>query len=76
MPVNDRLGEQMLSIREVATYMNVSIRTIQRWIRNGTLRAYRVGGLLRIPPLAVEHMLRPEEVFDPYDESHKQLNLF
>lgn len=72
----DRLGEQMYSVTEVAKYLNVSRRTVQRMIWKKELRAFLVGGQYRIPPLAVEHMLRPEEVFDPFDETHKQISLF
>ena len=72
----DRLGERMYSITEVAKYLNVSRRTVQRMIWKKELRAFLVGGQYRIPPLAIEHMLCPDEVFDPFDESHKQISLF
>lgn len=72
----DGLDGRLYSITEVAKFLNVSRKTVQRMIWNRELRAYRIGGQYRIPPLAVEHMLRPDDVFDPLDESHKQLDLF
>ena len=45
-------------------------------IKRGELRAYRIGGVMRIPPHALEQLLRGDDVFDPHDESHLQLDLF
>ncbi len=35
--------KQYMTKQEVAEYLGVSIRTITNWIRDGHLRAYRVG---------------------------------
>jgi excisionase family DNA binding protein len=36
------------SIKEVADFLGVSTRTIQRWMDSGELRAHRLGGIVRI----------------------------
>ena len=36
------------TIQEVAELLNVSHRTVRRWIANGDLIAHRVGGVVRI----------------------------
>ena len=39
--------------REVAAYLNVSTRTVERLIRNGALPATKLGRLVRISAAAV-----------------------
>ncbi|MBC7228695.1 MAG: helix-turn-helix domain-containing protein [Thermoflexales bacterium] len=43
-------GATMLSSTEVARRLGVSRRTVRRWVAAGLLRAYRVGGVLRVHP--------------------------
>lgn len=53
MPVRD------MTIRQVADMLQTHPQTIQRWIRDGRLDAYRVGDrILRITPEALEAFLR------------------
>jgi excisionase family DNA binding protein len=40
----------LLTIDEVRSRLNVSISTVRRLVRDGKLRAYRVGGRLRFKP--------------------------
>ena len=47
----------LLAVKEVAERLNVSPRTIQRLVKAGKLRAYRVGGQLRIPEAALKEMM-------------------
>tara|TARA_R110000751_G_scaffold17319_1_gene53822 strand:+ start:270 stop:500 length:231 start_codon:yes stop_codon:yes gene_type:complete len=68
--------ENMLTISEVAEKLSVSVRTVQRLIRQGELRAFQVGGQKRIAPLAVEQMLRKVELPSNYDATWKPLDLF
>mgnify|MGYP003662360638 FL=1 len=70
------LEGRMHTITDIARFLNVSKRTVQRMIKRGELRAYRIGGVMRIPPHALEQLLRGDDVFDPHDESHLQLDLF
>ena len=43
-------NEQMLTMKQVAHYMNVSSRTVTRWLETGWLRGTRIGGVIRIHP--------------------------
>jgi excisionase family DNA binding protein len=52
--VND---SQDLTIAQTASILQVSPRTIHRWIKAGTLHAYRVGfRSVRIRPEAIERI--------------------
>ncbi len=51
-----------LSIREVAARLGVQPNAVRRWITQGTLKAYRLGGrLLRVKVEDADAMLRPLE---------------
>lgn len=52
------MENRLLSIAEVAEFLNVSKRTVQRLIKRGSLRALAVGGQKRISRFALEEMLR------------------
>jgi excisionase family DNA binding protein len=43
----DSLG--LLSVEQVATTLGVHVRTVRRYIRDGRLRASRIGKLYRVP---------------------------
>ena len=49
--------KKMLSIRAVADHLDVSIKTIRRWIKCGDLLAFKVGGQWRIDPDDLERFL-------------------
>ncbi len=40
---NEETLEMMLTIRQVADFLHVSISTIRRWSASGMLRSYRLG---------------------------------
>ncbi|MGI8930178.1 MAG: biotin carboxylase N-terminal domain-containing protein [Candidatus Limnocylindria bacterium] len=42
------MPDQDLTPREVAEELNVTVRTVQRWVASGTLVATRVGGRVRV----------------------------
>ena len=48
---------EFLTPKEVAGILRVSPRTVQRWVKEGRLRAVRVGKLWRIPREALEEFL-------------------
>ena len=56
------MENRLLSIAEVAEFLNVSKRTVQRLIKRGSLRAMAVGGQKRISRFALEEMLRGDEL--------------
>ena len=41
-------GDALLSPREVAERLGVTVRTVQRWVADGRLRGHRIGGRLRL----------------------------
>jgi excisionase family DNA binding protein len=47
------MTEPDLTPREVADRLGVTVRTVQRWIANGTLPATRVGARVRVAPRAL-----------------------
>ena len=71
-----KIKEHMFTIAEVAEALSVSRRTVERLIQRGELRAYQVGGQKRIPPVAVEQMLRGAELPSSYDDTWQPLDLF
>ena len=50
---------EYLSAKEVASLVGVSLRTVRRWIAEGTLPAARVGGVVRIRRRDLERVLTP-----------------
>ncbi len=52
---------EFLTRQEVAKYFRVHLRTVDRWIENGSLKSYKLGkgrtALLRISKVEVEKFL-------------------
>jgi excisionase family DNA binding protein len=48
----------MLTCGEVAEAMKVESSTVYRWCREGVVPSVRIGGTVRIPPAALEALLR------------------
>jgi excisionase family DNA binding protein len=48
----------MLTCGEVAEALNVETSTVYRWAREGVVPSVRIGGTVRIPPVALEALLR------------------
>jgi len=49
--------EVLLSPEEIADHMQVSRRTVMRWIKSGQLAALRIGSVTRIPADAYQQFL-------------------
>jgi excisionase family DNA binding protein len=63
MPTNDpRRYPALLTLGEVSTALRVSQKTVRRMIDRRELRAYRVGGQLRIQRDSLVELLRAGEV--------------
>ena len=60
--MNDVTLETMLTIRQVADFLHVSISTVRRWSGTGVLKSYRIG------PRG-DRRYRREEVFRFIEES-------
>lgn len=57
--MNDRLSEYPAALRtsQVAEVLQTSVQTVIRWIKDGTLPAFRVRGQYRVPREAIERMI-------------------
>jgi excisionase family DNA binding protein len=51
-------GEPLWKTADVARCLNVSERSVRRYVALGLLRGIRVGGLIRFEPTAVEALLK------------------
>jgi excisionase family DNA binding protein len=49
---------RLLSLREVADTLGVSIRTVHRFIGSGDLVVHRIGGQIRVSPADLENFLK------------------
>jgi excisionase family DNA binding protein len=65
-------GMRLLTIDEVRSQLNVSISTVRRLVRDGKLRAYRVGGGLRFKPEEVAAYVDAQLVATAISERDKQ----
>jgi excisionase family DNA binding protein len=54
----NRPADDLRSIDELAELWSVSARTVQRQIKSGALRAYRIGRLLRVSAADAEDFLK------------------
>lgn len=59
----------MLSIKEVAKQLNVSVMTIRRLVWSGALRAYKIGGRMKFDHEDVE-AYRAQQVYKPEDKGN------
>ena len=62
----------LLTIDEVRSRLKVSISTVRRLVRDGKLRAYRVGGGLRFKPEEVAAYVDAQLVATATPERDKQ----
>jgi len=42
------LAKRPFTVEETAEYFQVTLRTVQRWITDGTIKASKIGGVWRI----------------------------
>jgi putative resolvase len=53
--------EKYWSPKEIAERLHVAAQTVSRWIRQGKLKAIRVGGQWRVPDGAIKEFVEREE---------------
>jgi len=51
-------GERMYTIREVCARLGLAYITVWQWVRQGKIKAVRVGGRIRIPESELKRMVR------------------
>lgn len=80
------MEERHLSLSEVAELMEVTERTVRRWIKSGKLKAYKPGRDYRIPESAVKefvegseaypkHQAPPQRELEEQSGAHEEQNL-
>ncbi len=57
------MEDTMLSVKEIAKFLSVSKRTVQRMVKRGDLDAIRVGGQIRVRQSALDRLLRECSVY-------------
>lgn len=57
----DIQGPEYLNMPDFAARLNISVDTVKRMVRDGKVRAYRVGGrnIVRIPATEIKRVLTP-----------------
>lgn len=55
------VGEKLLSIKDVAEWLNVTTRTVMNLIDRGELRGVKVGNRWRFEPKAVQDYLQRQQ---------------
>ena len=53
----DAMSGTLYSVKEASVLLDVSIRTVQRWIDGGTLKAFKIGGRWRVPAGEIARVL-------------------
>jgi len=54
----DYLLQQHYKARQIAQMFNVAEQTVYKWIRDGRIKAHRIGGCVRIPESELVGMVR------------------
>lgn len=52
------MEEKVYTPREIAEHFKVSIKVIQKWIREGKLKAIRLGNVWRVPESALQEFIK------------------
>lgn len=52
------MAMELVTIKEVSTFLNVKEPTLYSWVRNGSIPSYKVGGLVRFDMEEVKEWVR------------------
>lgn len=50
--------KEYYSVREISEKYSVNTKTIYAWIRQGKLKAIKLGGVVRVPESAIQEFLQ------------------
>lgn len=64
--------DELLTVREVSTYLKLSRATIWRWCSEGRLPAFKVGRNWRVQRSAVEQLIKQSLESETEDSVHFQ----
>ena len=67
---------EFVTTREAATYLGVSLRTIQLWVESGVLTAWKTaGGHRRIPRTAINKLLQQQQAELNHEANSKTIKI-
>ena len=69
------LQDKLLTVVEVANALGVSVRSVKRWIADGSLRAMHVGSVVRVDPDEVMAFVVPWSPGGDQDEPRSGANV-
>jgi excisionase family DNA binding protein len=55
------ITNNLLTVREAASYFSVSRQTVLKWIASGELRCIRIGNVLRFHPEQLQQFIQSNE---------------
>jgi excisionase family DNA binding protein len=59
MTKKELLSDELLTIEEVKVYFKKSLSTINRWIKQGSLKVYGIGGSVYVKASDIKESLKP-----------------
>jgi excisionase family DNA binding protein len=62
------MDEKYYTVKEIADRFHVSRQAVYDWIRDGKLRAVRLGERVRVPESALNDFVRPIQPGEPIGE--------
>ena len=55
--INLPISDQLLTVKDVARKLNVSIQTVRNYIKEGKIKAYKLDNVYRIPAKELDDFL-------------------
>lgn len=53
--------EELYTIKEVAEYLKVTTDAVHKWVRSGKLKAFKIGGVVRVSKSNLEDFISKEK---------------
>ena len=61
----ERLREKLLTLKDLADYLNISRRTVYRLLNGESLPAYRIGKNMRFKREDIDEWLKDQKIEEP-----------